>query len=194
MSNNQLAIIQKQIVPIAERAIAMKIATTKDMVEATEILSQLNKINDKIIQEKEKVTVPLNQALKAERNRWKPAEEKYTEAIQAIRDEMENYQTELVRIEREKQQKIADRVARGTLKVETAIRKLDEVETPETEIATTAGLVQFAEVKVLKIVDDSLIPREYLIVDEKAILDALKAGKVVPGAELETKQQVRNYR
>ncbi len=148
------------------------------------------------MEEKEKVTKPLNQALKAERARWKPLEDMYTEAIEALRTTMTIYQTELVRVQKEEQAKIAARVGegRGHLKVETAVKKLSEVATPEKEVSTNAGLVQFREVKVLKIVDLDMISREYFDLNESRLLTDLKAGIVVPGAEIETKQVPANYR
>ncbi len=69
--NNQVGIIKKELSPIVEKANSIKIINEKDLLEATEMLSQVNKIKDKITLEKEKVVLPLNEALKAERARWK---------------------------------------------------------------------------------------------------------------------------
>ena len=196
MSDKQLTTIKKQIIPVIEDALTLKIKSQADLVTATEILSKLNKFVDKVTEEKEKVTRPLNEALKAERARWKPIENQYTEAIETVRKLMTDYQTNLVKQQKEEEMKIAARIGegKGKLRIETAVKKLDAITKAEKEYATTEGLVQFAEQKVLKITDLSLIPRQYLIVDEKAVLEALKAGQSVPGAELDTIQVPRNYR
>ena len=196
MSDKQLTTIKKQIIPVIEDALTLKIKSQADLVTATEILSKLNKFVDKVTEEKEKVTRPLNEALKAERARWKPIENQYTEAIETVRKLMTDYQTNLVKQQKEEEMKIAARIGegKGKLRIETAVKKLDAITKAEKEYAKTEGLVQFAEQKVLKITDLSLIPRQYLIVDEKAVLEALKAGQSVPGAELDTIQVPRNYR
>ncbi len=192
----EVSVIVKKLTPIAERAQNIEIKDEKSMKEAVEVLSELNKVNDKIVSKKEEYTKPLNELLKKFRATWKPLETMYTEAIESVREKMTIYQTEQVRLQKEESAKIAARVGegKGHFKIETAVTKLAEVKVPEKEIATSSGLVQFREVKVLKITNRDLIPLGYLIVDEAAVLKALKLGTTVPGAELETKQVPANYR
>ncbi len=166
------------------------------MSKAVVILSKLNQFNDQIKEEKEKVTKPLNEALKAERGRWKPLEAMYEDAIEGLRGKMSAYQTAVEKERREKEMAIASRIkeGRGNLSLETAVKKIDSLEKVEKEVATDAGLVQFREVQKLKIMDEMLIPREYLVIDEKRVLEALKAGREVAGAVVETVQVPVNYR
>ena len=63
------------------------------------------------------------------------------------------------------------------MKLDTAVRKMDEIAQPLEEFKTTDGTVTFRTIPKLDIVDASLIPREYLMVDEVKVLAALKAGK-----------------
>ncbi len=109
---------------------------------------------------------------------------------------MSVYQTEQVRIQKQEADRIASRVGegKGKLKVETAVKKIAELPVAQKEIATNIGLVQFRETKVLKITDINLIPDRYWIIDEKAILNDLKAGIEVAGAMVETIQTPVNYR
>ena len=83
---------------------------------------------------------------------------------------------------------------KGKLRVETAVKKIENIETPDHQVATEAGLVKFREDKVLKITDETKIPREYLVVDEKKLLEALKGGVIVPGAEIDIKMTPVNFR
>jgi len=166
------------------------------MKEAVELLSRLNQFNDKIVAEKEKVTKPLNEALKAERARWKPVETVNEEAIEIVRGKMSAFQTAETKRQREEEARIAARVGegKGKLKFETAIKKIDEVEKPDVQVNTESGMVKFREDKVLKIMDETFIPDEYWVLDEKKILSALKGGVNVPGAVLEIKMVPLNYR
>lgn len=194
--NNLAVTIEKQIHPLVKSAEKLEIVDAKGMKEATEQLSQLNKLGDKIQAEKEKVTKPLNEALKAERARWKPVETVYEEAIEIIRGKMSEYQTNEIKKQREEEARIAARVGegKGKLKVETAVKKIDEMERVDEKVNSESGMVKFREDKVLKIMDETLIPREYLMLDEKKILATLKAGGKVLGAVLETKMVPLNYR
>ncbi len=194
--SKQIAVYEKKIVPLVEEAKVHEIVNDVSMVEAVQILSRMNKIIDKVKEEKEKVTKPLNQALKAERERWSPVESIYEEGIEVLREKMSVYQTEQVRIQKQEADRIASRVGegKGKLKVETAVKKIAELPVAQKEIATNIGLVQFRETKVLKITDINLIPDRYWIIDEKAILNDLKAGIEVAGATVETIQTPVNYR
>lgn len=187
-----LKVIEKE----ANNIVIAPIQTKKDMVAATELLSQANKYLKAVIEEKEKVTKPLNEALKAERARFKPLETKLEGMIAAIRANMSTYQTAEVARAREEAAKIAARIGegKGKLKVETAVNKIENIETADESVSTDSGMVKFREDKVLKITDEEKIPRKFLLVDEKAVLAALKNGEKVPGAEIEIKLVPVNYR
>ena len=71
---------------------------------------------------------------------------------------------------------------------------MNEIDRPEDNVVTDSGSIKFRETKVLKIVNGKIIPREYLLVDERKITEALKAGVTVPGCELELKMVPVNSR
>lgn len=191
-----ITVFEKEIDPIASEAEVLTIVTQEDMAGAVTLLSNLNRSLDKITEEKEKVTKPLNEALKAERGRWKPFETKLESAISTIRSKMSSYQTESARLAKIEEEKIAARIApgKGNLSMETATKKIDEIERADKSVATDAGLVKFRTDKKLKITDALIIPREYLVVDEKAVFEALKKGTTIPGAEIEEVQTPVNIR
>ncbi len=194
--DGKIVVYRNEISQIVKEANAIEIKNERDMKEASELLSRLNQFNDKIAEEREKVTKPLNEALKAERMRWKPIETPNAEAIAIVREKMSVYQTAEIKRQREEEARIAARVGegKGKIKIETAVKKLDDVEKPDDQVKTDSGLTAFREDKVLRMIDASLIPREYLVVDEKKVLEALKAGIKVPGAEVEIKMVPINYR
>lgn len=191
-----LTIYEKQINPITKKAEELSVSDSNTMKEAVELLSTLNKKSDEITTEKERITKPLNEALKAERGRWKPFETILDSAISTLRSKISAYQTEQARIASEATDKIVSRVApgKGNLSAETAIKKLQEIDHPEEAVSTDAGTVKFRTSKVLKITDETKIPRHYLIVNEKLLLEDLKKGVAVFGAKLEEVQTVVNYR
>ncbi len=181
----EIAVIEKQLNPIVEQAKSLRILGPKEMEIAAEMRGQIKKISKLMTDEKEKVTAPLNEALKAERARWKPREEALDEALRSLNRKMTDYQTEEDRKAQEAAEKIAARVGegKGKLKSETAMAKIDELEKPATSIATTTGGVRFRVTKQFRIIDEKKIPRDYLVIDDVKVRAAMKEGKAIAGIE-----------
>jgi hypothetical protein len=182
--------------PIVEKATTLEITTKEEMLEATDILSKLNIFCDNITEEKEKITKPLNQALKAERARWKPLEEQYEAAIASIRAKMGKYQTEEIKRQADEAKAIADRrgEGKGYLKVETAVRQIAEIEKVEKKVTTDAGSVSFKAIKMFEVMDVTMLPKEYILPDETAIRQAMKEGKELAGVRYWVEQVPVNNR
>ena len=194
--DKKIAVIQSELSPVVMKARAIIVNSPKTMEQASLMLSELNKRADMIEEEKQKVLKPLNEARTAEINRWKPVLTTLSTATDHLRGTISAYQTAEVKRAEEEAENIANRVGegKGKLKVETAVRKIEEIETPETAVNTDAGQVKFRKDPIIKYLSEKDIPREYLVVDEKKLLEALKAGVIVAGAELDYKMTPINFR
>lgn len=182
------------LAPLINEATTLAITDTATMKSATELLSKVNKQLDAVKAEEEKVTKPLKAALKAEQDRWKGLKDSLTNAVTVIRNTMSDYMTAERKREAEAAAKLAARVEKGTMRLDTAAKKMTQIEVVDTKVATDDGMVSFRTSHVLVITDATAIPREYLVPDESAIKAALKAGKTVAGCVLEEKQVPVNYR
>lgn len=187
--------IAKEIDPIVTRAQSLKI-DADSLPEAVELLSALNRQNDRIQAEKERITKPLNEALKTERGRWKPFETILDEAINTIRAKMTIYQTEAKKKADTEAQAIASRIGpgRGKLTIETASIKLANIDTPEATTATDSGSVTFRTIQKWRVTKLEEIPYARLIPNDALISADMKAGRPVPGIEYYTEEQVINRR
>ncbi len=194
--DKKVAVIQNQLSPVVAKARAIVVKDEKSMHEASTMLSELNKRADMIEEEKQKVLKPLNEARTAEINRWKPVLTTLGTATDYLRNTIGAFQTAEIKRAEKQENSIADRVGegKGKLKVETAVKKIEEIERPETSVNTDAGQVKFRKDPIVKIWDETMIPREFLVVDEKKILEALKAGVPVAGCELDFKMTPINFR
>lgn len=186
--------IEQTITPVVTAATSLTITTPADMTAATELLSTVNKNLDRVTAEEDKVLKPLKEAVKAEQARWKPYKTALESARDAVRKAMSIYQTAEMKRKAEAEAKLAARVEKGTMKIETAARKASELATPEQSVSTDAGMVKFRTVQRLQIDAIDMVPREYLQVDEVKLKAALKAGIKVPGAQLVEEQTPVNYR
>lgn len=192
-SNELTTAIEREVSPMVATATQLVIKDSTTLTEATSMLSQLNTYQDKITEEKERVTKPLNEALKAERSRWKPMETTLTTAIDLIRGKMTTYQTKVTQEAKAAQDAVASLVA-SPADISTATEMLSEISTPDKKIITDDRSLTFRPTSTLKITSPLDVPREYLIVDEKRTLDDLKAGKHIAGCEIEIIQVPINRR
>lgn len=195
-TNSVEIVIQKEVSPFVAKATELVIRNEKDMATGAEMLTSLNQFNDKIIEEKEKITVPAQAVLTAERKRWAPIEKPVKEAIEMIREKMSEYQTEEMKRADEEAKKIADRIApgKGNLSFEVGQKKLAEVEKPDEKVVVESGSVGFRKTAIAVVVNKSEVPLEYMMVDEKAVLEALQAGEKVGGCVLDFKMVPVNIR
>jgi hypothetical protein len=188
--------IDKELVPLMKEAIGVTIKNPDNMKSATEVLSRLNQISDKVKKSKESRTKPLNETLKWVRSLFAPMEERLDSAIESIRSEMSRYQTEQKRIADAEAAKIALRIGegKGKLSVETAIKKMENIEKPEQKVEADSGSVKFVTVKKFSIENISKIPYEFLLPNEVMIRKAMLEGKELPGVKYWEEQSVRNSR
>jgi len=148
------------------------ITNEEDFESAKELITKL-KSDLKIIEaKKETVSRPLLDAIAARRAEFAPLLKKYDGAIVSLTKMLTEYQTAKMR-----QLEASREAIVNTNDDITAITKLSELE----EVDKSG----FRKHQILLISDESLIPREYLLIDEKKVLDDLKTGKIIPGAKIE---------
>lgn len=188
--------IQKSIAPIVTTAASITIVSPQHMTDATELLSLVNKNIDRIEEEREKVTKPLNAALKAENARWKPMRTSLEEARDTIRSKMSLYQTKQKAIADKEAAAIAARIkpGKGNLSPETGVQKIAELDSPTQEVTTDSGSVTFITVKHFEIIALDKLPNDYKLPNETAIRQAMKEGIELPGVRYYETQEPRNSR
>lgn len=196
MTTTKEIILSKEETTAIEFALVRVIENKDQMEEATTILSTLNQTLDRLTTDKEKLTKPINELLKEIRGRYKPFEEKLETAIASVRRQMINYQTEQKRLAKIEEDKVIARIGegKGKLKVETAIKKVQEIERPDSKVSTEAGSVKFKTVKKFEVTDVSKLPVEYLLPNEVAIRKAMTEGKEITGVRYFTEEVPVNSR
>lgn len=155
------------------------------MSSASDLLKDLKTVEKAIVERKQEITKPLMSALSSARDLFLPLEKGYKNSKEVINTKMIGYsdrkdeevEKEISRVER--------RVLKGTMKNETAIQKLEEVGEVKKSFAGARSKTVFKKDKQFKIVDESLIPREYLTPDTKKIKKAVIIGNdTISGVEV----------
>jgi len=173
----EIVALKGQVSKLVEQASEITIATAEDNAHATEIKAKLNETKKVIKARKEEITKPLNAALKSARDLFAPIESQYEEAESILATKLIGYKRKVEAETEAAAAKLAARVEKGTMKIETAERKIGELPTVQTTVQTEHGRVQFRKVKKMRVVDESKVPDEYWVVDMVALCrDALATG------------------
>ena len=144
---------------------------------------EINHILKTITDRKEQITKPLNAALKSARELFKPLEERAEIAIQIIKNKMLAWTHEETRKAEEAKQKLAARVDKGTMRADTAVRKMDEIIAPEKTVVIESGSATTVVRKAYRVVDKTKIPLEFMEPDMVRIKQEFRAGRPVDGVE-----------
>ena len=169
----------------------LTITTPEQNALVIERKAKLHKLGQEVKTEKEKATIPINAALRKVREWWAPLEKFIADGETVLGTALLSYKRMIEEEARKKEAQIAARVEKGTLKLETAERKLEQVQHVEKHADTQYGRVQFRKFKKVKITNQDLIPDEYWIVDQIKLNEAvLRQGIQVPGTEIIEEERV----
>lgn len=166
------------------------------LTKATETLSQLNKTLDAITADKELLTKPLNQSLKAIRDKYRPIETLISEHTATIKSNMISYATAQKALQAKQEAQITARVEKGTLKPETAINKLEVISSLTSNTDTESGKVKFRTVHLYKLKDITKVTAQFLQLNDEAVKIYQKENpiKAPEGIEYYTEERPINYR
>lgn len=186
--------ITRQVSPLIAKAQQLSIKSSKDMTTASIMRVTLKKMANTIKTEKDKVMRPLLDAVAAERARWAPAEKNIDEALKYVDRSMIAYQTDAKRKADEDAAKIAARIGhgRGKLTMETALQKLENVDTPDAVVHTNDGATAFRTYEMFEVDDIDKLPSYYLLPNETLIRKAMEQGLKLPGVRYYTEERPIN--
>jgi len=180
----QIDTLKDQEVKMLTALSGLKITNQEDYDQAT-LLGKKVSAYIKSIDEKEKaITKPINDSLKSIRDLFRP----FKVTAEAKKEEMKSAMLAFLKIEEVKkkalEEKIVARVEKGTMREDTAVNKLANIEALITTSTTTSVL----KITVTNIKD---IPEEYLIVNEAKIKEAFRAGTIIAGVSCEYETSIR---
>lgn len=173
--------VRSRAIEVRAQADSLQITSPDELSTATDLLSHVKTVGKAIDTRKKEITDPLNKALKSARELFKPIEDHIALAERTIKGKMVSYQAEVERKRQEAAAKLEARVERGTMRQDTAIRKMDAMENVGTSVEGAVGEAQFRTVTDFEITDESQLPREYMLPNLPLIRRAVLDGKEVPG-------------
>lgn len=178
-----LAPLKAQVSKLENRANEITITTAEENASATELKAKLNETKKQIKERKDEITKPLNVALKSARDLFAPIEESFEKAERILAGKLIAYKQKVEAETRATEEKLAARVEKGTMKLETAERKIEALPTIQKTVQTDHGRVQFRKIKKVRITNQDIVPDQYWVIDEVKLRKDVLAGIPVPGAE-----------
>ena len=184
IETKELTVLKTQVSKLENKANEISITTPEENASAIDFKAKLRDMGKVIRDRKEEITKPLNEALRSARDLFAPIEEQFETAENIVGRKLLDYKQKVDAEAREKEAKIAKQVEQGRLKIETAEKKLEQVQRVEKTTQTDHGRVQFRKIKKVRITNQNLIPDEYWIIDEVKLRKEALAGKSIAGCEI----------
>lgn len=184
IDTKELAEIKTQVSGVQMAANSLYVNNQKEADEATLLLKNIKEAEKFVTAKKEEITRPLMKSLSSVRDLFKPIELNLQDATKTIKAKILAWTIEEQDKKDKEQAKIAARVEKGTMRSDTAAAKLEAInkESPKSNLRT---------LKKVRVVDETAIPREYLIPDMIKITEAiLRHGENIPGVEMYEEKQI----
>ena len=184
INKKDFSLIKTQTSALEKKINSITIQDKDNYVDAITLLNRINEMGKIIRLKKELITKPLNESLRNARELFKPLEDQFLNAEKIIKKKILDYSQSVNKIAQEKEEKIAERMEKGIIKLETAEKKINEVDRINKTTQGSYGKVTIRQTRKVRIVNLSLIPREYFIPDMILIRNDALSGKNIAGVEV----------
>lgn len=176
-------------------ATAEKIVVTNDeqMLEAGDVRKKIKQVGKMIDEKKKSITEPINAALKEVRELFRPIEDNCEQAEKIIAGKMLAYQSEQDRKRREAEEKAAKELEEQQAKLEAGkitekqfektVAKVETKLEKAPEAITKSSSFHTRTVKKFRITNIDRIPRVFMVPNEVAIREEMRADRAIEGVE-----------
>lgn len=172
----EIAVVEKKVSTMMSQVSDIVINSEEDLGKVSDLIQGVKKFKKLIEQEVDKIVKPLKEIIETRKAEYKPFLERTEEAERILKGKAQVFLDEQEKIKKEKLDKIANRVEKGTLKQETALKKMDDIGEIKSSVKTESSKLITSITYEPLIVDETKIPDEYWIPRQ---LDMVKIGKVI---------------
>lgn len=193
LAQQQVEETKSQVTVLVKQANNLLIDDQQKVGVASDILSQVKDYKKGLKDKKESITKPLNESLKNIRSLFAPLEANLDEVEIIIKRKVLAFNDEVRKKADAEKAKLEARLEKGTIKVETAFKKMADVVEPETKVMGNTGKLIEKTIREAVIGDENLIPREYFVLDMVKIRKVIAAGGSIPGVNVIEKKTIAGY-
>jgi hypothetical protein len=181
MIEKELVEIKTRISGVQEVANSLIVQNQEDLDSAGDFLKQISNTEKIITQKKQEITKPLMASLAKVRDLFKPLEHSLSKAKEVIKSKMLDYTIEEEEKAEKKKEAIAKKVETGKMSLNSALEKLEAIQSPKTNTRT--------ELK-FSVENIDLIPKEYFILNIELVKKDVKNGVEIPGIKVYQEKKV----
>ena len=193
----ELKVVEKEVTTLYNAGRDFLVKNEEDKTKAAELRERI-KQGLKVVEERRTaITKPINDSLKSINDLFRPFKDNLEKVVKHLDSQINLYLFEQEEIARKEQEKINRRVEKGTLKPETAVAKVEEIKDVKAPTTTsTGGKMITTKVPKFEVTDVNLLPKEYLMADEKKIAIAVVKLKLkeIPGVRIWEEFQLSSFK
>jgi len=169
---------------IREEAVGMEVFDDQTRDYGVSFLGKIATAKKELEAQRTWFVKPLNDQVKVINDRFKEFTGPVLEADRIVRDKVSGYQVEQQRLATEAQKKALEEARQKTEETGEVVPVVMPQE-PERVVRTESGKAFTRMVWDFKVVDESKVPEQYKIVDERRIRAAVQSGiRQIPGCEI----------
>jgi hypothetical protein len=160
-------------------SVPVVITKQEELKSASDIINGIKMLSKYITERKEKYVAPAKAIIAEARDQYDPYIKECKNAEEILKARATKYILEQEVLAKKEEEKIAARVEKGTLKPETAIKKLEALpEVQKTVRSDQGSALRMSKRKVAKIEKPELVPDEYWVIDDVRVRrEALERDK-----------------
>lgn len=189
IDQKRVAALKGQTTKMQQAVDALDVNDDKSLAEASDLRSRMKQYERAMTKEKKEWLDPINVLRNKIFGVFRPFEEQVATAIKSVDTKIIDFQNKKEEEARREEIKLQSRIDKGTLRPETALRKMGEIDTPDSMIQGGNGKTVIQERRDVEIVALSAIPRAYLVPDMVAIRQAvLLENRKIAGVRIITRK------
>lgn len=182
-------VVKSKIAGMREMLDATKVESEEEVGKAAELIKNVKKLLTYVKEQKDKLVKPAKEIIAEAGEKYDPAIKECQNAEIVLKGRVQKYLDAQEAKRRLEQQRVADRVERGTMKTETAVRKMDEIGEERKTVSTGSAAVRRVVRRVAVIVAPEQIPDEFWVIDEVRVRREAIARNTanlpqIPGVEI----------
>jgi uncharacterized protein YunC (DUF1805 family) len=183
--NFDVAIVEEKIKGMRQMVEGTVVNSQESLAAVADYIKGVKTLGKLIRSEMEKYTKPAQEIINNARAKFLPYEQECIQAEKVLKQKAGAYMDEVEAERKRKEESIANRMDKGQLKEDTALRKMEEIGEEQKTVRTENGAKLTRKIiKTVKITNPDLVPDEYWVLDEVKIRKVALAGVEIPGVEV----------
>jgi len=177
-----VALVRRETAETLKALDGFVVSNKAEEAEGVDLLSSIKQAQKVLKGKKDKIIKPLNEAVVAVRDLFRPIEQDIVYAEMALKGALNTFHQSELR-EAEKARRALEQQAKHQhFKPETLARKVEALETPAVSTQTEEGSrVQYRKSREVVVKNETLVPDEYWVLDMVKIRRDALGGKTIPG-------------